>query len=166
VGDLAGGDDAYFAQLDVELTNVIRLARHPRMAEAMSAGIDVAVDRRLFVLLNLIADHGPLRASELVDLLVVDQSTVSRQLAALVDAGLVSRTVDPSDRRAALVEVTAVGREAMLTARARWRRTLAEITADWPPEQRSVLLESLRELGTGLQRVLAPRASSAAAPPA
>jgi DNA-binding MarR family transcriptional regulator len=154
VGEIAGGDDAYFEQLDLVLTNVIRLARHPRMAELMSAGIDVAVDRRLFVLLNLIADRGPMRASELVDLMAVDQSTVSRQLAALVDAGLVSRAVDPTDRRAALVEVTPVGREAMSVARTRWRHTLADLAARWSPEQRMSLLGSLRDLGAGLEQLL------------
>jgi DNA-binding MarR family transcriptional regulator len=154
VGEFAGGDDTYFAQLDVVLTNVVRLARHPQLAELMSAGIDVAVDRRLFVLLNLIADRGPMRASELVDLMAVDQSTVSRQLAALVDAGLVSRAVDPTDRRAALVEVTAAGHEAIAAARTRWRQTLAHLAARWSPEQRAALLESLGELGAGLQELV------------
>jgi DNA-binding MarR family transcriptional regulator len=84
----------------------------------------------------------------------VDQSTVSRQLAALEEAGLVSRTVDPKDRRAALVEVTPAGRDAMDAARREWRRTLADLADDWSPEQRASLLESLQQLAVGLQRLV------------
>jgi DNA-binding MarR family transcriptional regulator len=151
---VGGNNPEYFERLDLALTDVIRIARHPRMAELMSVGVEVPVDRRLFVLLNLIRDRGPIRASELVDLMSVDQSTVSRQLAALEEAGLVSRSVDPSDRRAALVEVTPVGNEAMDAARREWRNTLADLAEDWSPEQRASLLESLQQLAVGLQRLV------------
>jgi DNA-binding MarR family transcriptional regulator len=147
-------DGTYFVRLDVALTEVIRLARDPRLTERMSVGIDEAVDRRLFLLLNLIADRGPLRASALVDVMAVDQSTVSRQLAALIDHGLVTRSTDPSDRRAALVAVTRKGRAAIGIARNAWQRTLAELTSEWSPAQRTALLRSLDQLASGLTTVL------------
>ena len=120
----------------------------------MSVGIDEAVDRRLFLLLNLIADRGPVRASDLVDVMAVDQSTVSRQLAALIDHGLVTRATDPSDRRAALVTITREGRAAIGIARQAWQRTLAELTVDWSTEQRTALLRSLDQLAGGLATVI------------
>jgi DNA-binding MarR family transcriptional regulator len=147
-------DGEYFARLDAALTEVIRLARDPRLTEQMSIGIDEAVDRRLFLLLNLIADRGPVRASELIDVMAVDQSTVSRQLAALIDHGLVARSTDPSDRRAALVTVTRKGRAAIGTARHAWQRTLAELTSEWSPTQRTALLRSLNQLAGGLATVV------------
>jgi len=153
----AGNDGKYFTQLDVALTEVIRLARDPRLTERMSVGIDEAVDRRLFLLLNLIADRGPVRASDLVDVMAVDQSTVSRQLAALIDHGLVTRSTDPSDRRAALVAITREGRSAIGIAREAWQRTLAELTAEWSPEQRAALLQSLDQLAGGLASVISDR---------
>ena len=151
---VAGNDGKYFTQLDVALTEVIRLARDPRLTERMSVGIDEAVDRRLFLLLNLIADRGPVRASDLVDVMAVDQSTVSRQLAALIDHGLVTRSTDPSDRRAALVAITREGRSAIGIAREAWQRTLAELTAEWSSEQRTALLRSLDQLAGGLAIVI------------
>ena len=153
----AGNDGKYFTQLDVALTEVIRLARDPRLTERMSVGIDEAVDRRLFLLLNLIADRGPVRASDLVEVMAVDQSTVSRQLAALIDHGLVTRSTDPSDRRAALVAITREGRSAIGIAREAWQRTLAELTAEWSPEQRAALLQSLDQLAGGLASVISDR---------
>ncbi|MEO5837998.1 MAG: MarR family transcriptional regulator [Acidimicrobiales bacterium] len=152
----AKGNGEYFARLDSALTEVIRLARDPRLTEQMSVGIDEAVDRRLFLLLNLIADRGPLRASELIDVMAVDQSTVSRQLAALIDHGLVTRSTDPRDRRAALVAVTRKGRAAIGIARRAWQRTLAQLTSEWSPTQRTALLRSLDQLAGGLATVLQP----------
>jgi DNA-binding MarR family transcriptional regulator len=153
-----GDDSAYYEQLDYALTNFIRLARHPQMAHQMSPGIDPSVDPRLLVLLNLIADRGPIRAADLVDVLAVDQSTVSRQLAALEHHGLVQRSVDPTDRRAALVEVTPSGRESMHLARIAWRRTLADITVGWDDARKQALLRSVQDLVDGLAAIV-PQAS-------
>jgi DNA-binding MarR family transcriptional regulator len=154
--DLPSGDapTADVVRLEGALTEVIRLARDPRLTERMSAGIDAGVDRRLFLLLNLIADRGPMRASDLIDVMAVDQSTVSRQLTALVGHGLVERSVDPRDARAALVCTTEAGMEAIGIARQAWRHTLAELTAEWSPTRRAALSRSLTELAAGLDRIV------------
>ena len=49
-------DDDYFARLDSQLTELIRLARNPRLTERMGAGS--AGDSRLYLLLNLLYDRG------------------------------------------------------------------------------------------------------------
>jgi DNA-binding MarR family transcriptional regulator len=147
-------DPAFYEQLDRALTSFVRLARHPKMAQQMAPGIDPSVDPRLLVLLNLIADRGPVRAADLVEVLAVDQSTVSRQLAALEGHGLVQRSVDPRDRRAALVEVTAEGQQAMHLARVAWQRTLADITAGWSDERKVALLRSVHDLVDGLAAIV------------
>ena len=128
-------DDAYFALLDSRLTALIRRARDPRLIERMGAG--AAGDSRLFLLLNLLHDRGPTRAADLLDSLAIDQSTLSRQLAALVERGLVERRTDPTDGRAAQIVLTPVGSSTIEHARAAWRDTLAGLMADWPPADRS-----------------------------
>jgi DNA-binding MarR family transcriptional regulator len=53
---------------------------------------------------------GPLRSGALAELVQVDPSTMSRQVAALVRDGLVERRADPQDGRATLLQATDLGR--------------------------------------------------------
>jgi DNA-binding MarR family transcriptional regulator len=62
-------------------------------------------------LLVHLARCNPMRSSDLASAMHLDQSTVSRHLAHLESAGLVTRTPDPADRRAHHVAATATGRE-------------------------------------------------------
>src|SRR6478736_5710334 len=62
----------------------------------------------LFLLIKLVR-RGPCRASALAELVGADPSTVSRQVASLVKAGLVRRQADPDDGRACLLVPTELG---------------------------------------------------------
>lgn len=141
-------DDAYFALLDTKLTALIRLARDPRLIERMGAG--AAGDSRLFLLLNLLHDRGPTRAADLLDTLAVDQSTLSRQLAVLVERGFVERRTDPTDGRAAQLVLTPLGTKTIEGARAAWRATLAERMDAWPAADRDALVRLLGRLAGDL----------------
>jgi DNA-binding MarR family transcriptional regulator len=145
-------DDDYFARLDSQLTELIRLARNPRLTERMGAGS--AGDSRLYLLLNLLYDRGPTRAADLLDTLAVDQSTLSRQLASLVERGLVHRESDPTDGRAARIVVTPVGEKTITGARRAWQTTLAGLVADWPEADRDALLGLLGRLSEALSTVV------------
>lgn len=153
-------DDEYFALLDTKLTALIRLARDPRLMERMGAGS--AGDSRLFLLLNLLHDRGPARAADLLDTLAVDQSTLSRQLAALVERGLVERRTDPTDGRAAQLVLTPLGAKTIEQARQAWRASLASLMAGWPAADRVALVRLLGRLAGDL----APLVASSDADPA
>lgn len=58
---------------------------------------------------------GPMRSSDLAGAMHLDQSTVSRHLAHLDTSGLITRSPDPHDGRAQLVEVTESGRQEVQT---------------------------------------------------
>ncbi|SIT14017.1 DNA-binding transcriptional regulator, MarR family [Roseivivax lentus] len=62
--------------------------------------------------LAVLSVHDGLLIRELVVYAVVEQSTLSRALDALVKAGLVTRTPDPHDNRATRMSITAPGRAA------------------------------------------------------
>ncbi len=145
-------DDEYFSQLDAQLTELVRLARNPRLTERMGAGS--AGDSRLYLLLNLLHDRGPSRAADLLDTLAVDQSTLSRQLGALVERGLVQRELDPTDGRAARIVVTPLGETTIMGARATWQSTLAGLLRDWPADDRAALLRLLDRLAADLGSVV------------
>jgi hypothetical protein len=80
---MAVDDHAFYERFDSELTELIRLARDPRLTDKMVAGTDAGIDRHLYVLLNLIHDRGPVRARDLLPIVAVDQSTLSRQISSL-----------------------------------------------------------------------------------
>src|SRR5205823_3041859 len=54
--------------------------------------------------------HGPIGLSELAELEDVNPTMLSRVTGNLAEAGLLARTVDPEDKRAACVAATAAGR--------------------------------------------------------
>jgi DNA-binding MarR family transcriptional regulator len=69
-------------------------------------------------LLGTIEDQGPTRISDLAALDHCSQPTMTMQVRRLEDAGLVSRTTDPADARAVLIEITAAGIETLRQVRA------------------------------------------------
>lgn len=58
------------------------------------------------MVLKALENDGPMRSSQVADLLQADPSTVSRQVAALVKDGLIVRRADPEDGRASLLVLT------------------------------------------------------------
>jgi MarR family len=60
-------------------------------------------------LLSVIEEHGPARLCDLAALDYCSQPTVTTQVRLLAGAGLVSRTTDSADARAALISITAEG---------------------------------------------------------
>lgn len=65
---------------------------------------------RISVLFTVVR-QGPLRVTRLAELEALNPTMLSRVIGQLTDDGLVRRLPDPEDRRAALVEATAAGRQ-------------------------------------------------------
>ena len=72
----------------------------------------------------MLQDLGPLRAGDLVTRLGQDKSTVSRQVAKLVELGLVDRTADPVDGRAQVLAPSPEGSARLARIRAARRVAL------------------------------------------
>src|SRR5437763_16504583 len=87
-----------FVELEREIGLLLRRSR--AMSARLAGQLHPDLDGAAYGLLALLQDSGPLRASDLVARLGLDKSTVSRQVATLVDLGLVDRTADPADGRA------------------------------------------------------------------
>jgi DNA-binding MarR family transcriptional regulator len=97
-------------------------------------GLDL--ERADYILLGRVAGSGPARLTALAEDVCLDLSTVSRQVGALAAAGLVTRTADPTDRRAQLIEATPAGHEVFARNRERWLAALRDLLGDWTPEER------------------------------
>ena len=89
--------------------------------------------------LSVVVYGGPLTLSALADAEQVRAPTITRLVAALEGAGLVTREPDPSDGRAALVRATSAGERLLVDARARRLRALSSEMEDLPPEDLATL---------------------------
>ncbi|HLH64928.1 MAG TPA: MarR family transcriptional regulator [Solirubrobacteraceae bacterium] len=95
-----------------------RLGRHLRRTSAdVAAGL---TPTKVSVLLT-VAREGPMRLSALAESEGLNPTMLSRAISDLVDAGLVTRTCDGADRRAAWAQATPAGER--VVARMRRRRT-------------------------------------------
>jgi Transcriptional regulators len=105
------------------------------------------LDPAVFPLISVLGRRGPLRMSELGARLILDKSTVSRQVDTAERLGLVRRSVDPSDARARLVELTETGRERLDAVQARRRAAWNRALSQWSREDVVTLTRLLAKLG-------------------
>lgn len=126
-------------------SSLVRRARLSLVQRRVAAEAGVDLDRGGYVVLNRLADWGPVRLSQLADLLMVDMSTVSRHVARLEGAGLLERTLDPDDRRARVLAITDNGRASVDRMTEAWRAVLAEVLEDWEDDEVGQLAHLLEQ---------------------
>jgi len=154
--------DAHEAFVRLEREIALLLRRSRAISTRLASELHPELDGAAYGLLALLQDTGPLRASDLVARLGLDKSTVSRQVAKLVDLGLVDRAADPVDGRAHVLTPSAEGTARLsrvrVSRRARWEADMS----DWPAADVARLAELLNRLnGIG-----AAREADADGPPA
>src|SRR3954451_9836542 len=96
-------------RLIAELTRYMRLM--PRAKAFLGSG-EAGAGPSALLLLPPLVHMGPLRVTDLADLKQSDPSTVSRQAAQLVRAGLAHKEPDPADGRASRLAATPEGEAA------------------------------------------------------
>ncbi|MGH8889305.1 MAG: MarR family winged helix-turn-helix transcriptional regulator, partial [Acidothermaceae bacterium] len=96
--------------MDAEALARLRAAvgRLNRRLSAAAQGSDLT-PTQMWVLTEIVR-HGPIGVGELATSEALNPTMLSRVVGKLEDAGLVSRTNDPVDRRVTFVEPTAAGR--------------------------------------------------------
>ncbi|MEJ2861076.1 MarR family winged helix-turn-helix transcriptional regulator [Actinomycetospora flava] len=142
-----------------------QLIRVMRAVERAKAGKSVGpdgVERAAYVLLARLVLEGPRRSNALAESVHSDPSTVSRQVAGLVRAGLVERRPDPEDGRATLLAPTDEGLRVFHANRDRRNREIGAMTEYWDEGDRVRLVELLEQLAGDLERHHAPTPPSAA----
>lgn len=95
-----------------------------------------------FMVLSSCAVHGPVALSELAERLVMDRTTLSRNLQPLAKQGLVAVAAG-EDRRQRVVALTGAGRAAMARALPLWEEAQARVTAAFGQERLKALLGEL-----------------------
>ena len=141
--ELAVGPTELAARLRVA---VWRLAR--RMRHASDPGITPTLHAALFC----VEQHGPLTAGQLAGHEHVTKPTMTRTIAALVEDGLITRTVDPLDGRVTWLQITPGGTRLLQRSRRRSDEYLARRVRKLSDEERGVLARAaaiLERLGEG-----------------
>ncbi|MEU0732121.1 MarR family winged helix-turn-helix transcriptional regulator, partial [Streptomyces lavendulocolor] len=100
-------------------------------------------------LLVRLEDAGTQRATELAAYFGVGKATMSRQLRALEELGLVARDPDPADGRASLVRLTDEGRSRFRRVRDARRARYMRKLAGWDRAEVAELARLLHQLNAG-----------------
>ena len=91
-------------------------------------------------------EGGAVRQADLIDTLGVDPSTMTKMLQRLQRTGNVTRTTDPADRRAVLVEATEASRALRPAIEAAWKMVEQRTVAGLAPAERAELQRLLEKV--------------------
>lgn len=125
-----------------------------RVLEAMQRRRNYPLDRAQYLLLRVLEARGPTPTTTLADLLLLDDSTVTRQIATMEDAELVAREPNPNDRRSSLIHATRHGLTVMRKMRRMRLERIDRLVADWTGAERDSLAALLTKLNGTLKRSL------------
>jgi DNA-binding MarR family transcriptional regulator len=136
-------------QLGLQLVRLVKLAHHA--GAQFHASRDDGVETAAYRLLACLVIEGPRRNTALAERVRSDSSTVSRQVSALVQHGLVERRSDPADGRACLLAATPEGTEAFQEHRRERNRRVAEVVGHWPEHDQRLLVDLLTRFNTDVE---------------
>ncbi|TJZ45375.1 MarR family transcriptional regulator [Streptomyces piniterrae] len=114
-----------------------------------------SMDRAAYLLLNRLDQEGPMGVKALAAGMGIDSSTVTRQVAPLVDSGLVSRATHPEDGRAVVLQLSERGCSRLEEVRASRRALMALVTEGWSEEDRDAFCTLLTRFNTSLATITA-----------
>ncbi|MET8245737.1 MarR family transcriptional regulator [Streptomyces sp. NPDC005202] len=142
--------DREFLSLERELTVLLRRARanQGEMAREVHPDLESAA----YGLLVRLDECGSQRATELAAYIGVGKATMSRQLRALEELGLVAREPDPADGRAWLVALTDEGRRRVGQVREARRARYVSQLAHWDRREVAELARLLHELNHVMEK--------------
>jgi DNA-binding MarR family transcriptional regulator len=129
--------------MDVELVARLRMVIGRLARQLNEASTVEGLTPTQYSVLALIRSRGPLGLAELAELEGLNPTMVSRVVRVLDDAGLIRRTPDPADLRAARVEVTADGVQVHEHVREVRTRVLTDCLEHLPPVTVDALLAAV-----------------------
>ncbi|GGV78891.1 MarR family winged helix-turn-helix transcriptional regulator [Streptomyces gelaticus] len=138
------GVDHAFLALERELAVFLRRAR--ANSGEMAREVHPELESAAYGLLVRLESAGQQRATDLAAYFGVGKATMSRQLRALEDLGLVAREPDPADGRAFLVHLTAEGLDRYRSVRDARRERYVRKLDDWDRAEVAELARLLHHL--------------------
>lgn len=139
-------DDAV-RTIEAQVAMLLRLSERTRRSAARRQG---ELERSAYLVLGVLAVDGAASVNAIADALRLDPSTVTRQVLAMEQAGLVTRTAHPEDGRVTLVEATDEGIEALARTRAVRAALYGEVLEGWTASDRADLAHLLTHLNADI----------------
>jgi DNA-binding MarR family transcriptional regulator len=149
--DVSG--DAAFRAVEHELGLLIRRAR--ALSAQVARDVHPELEPGPYGLLVRLAEVAPARSSDLAEFFCLGKATVSRQLKALAELGLIGRQPDPVDGRAHLLVLTTEGRQRLDRARSAREQRFRGLLQTWQQEDVEQLAQMLGRFNTLTQRWVA-----------
>ncbi|MER8003625.1 MarR family winged helix-turn-helix transcriptional regulator [Streptomyces sp. NPDC001780] len=138
-----------FLALERELAVFLRRAR--ANSGEMAREVHPDLEPAAYGLLVRLEETGHQRATELAGYFGVGKATMSRQLRALEELGLVTREPDPADGRASLLRITDEGRVRFRRVRDARRARYVQKLADWDRAEIAELARLLHQLNASAE---------------
>jgi len=126
------------------MVDLVALMNQPQRDIALLQEAGVTLDRALFPLLGGIERFGPIGVVGLAERAGRDHTTVSRQVAKLVELGYVESRPGKRDRRINEVSITKEGQKLATALHGARRRMAAPILAKWSEEDFDALVRLMR----------------------
>ena len=127
------------AQGDLELASELRIALMRLTRRLRAEKSDESLTLTQLSALSSVWLHGPLSPTALAERERVQPPSMTRVITALEEHGLVERAPHPSDRRQAVIALTASGKTLLEADRARRNAWLARIISTLSDDERSAL---------------------------
>ncbi|MBM9619397.1 MarR family winged helix-turn-helix transcriptional regulator [Streptomyces zhihengii] len=141
--------DREFLALERELAVFLRRAR--ASSGEMAREVHPDLEPAAYGLLVRLEEAGAQRGTELAGYFGVGKATMSRQLRALEEVGLVTREPDPADGRASLVRLTGEGVARFRHVRDARRDRYMSKLAGWDRGEVAELARLLHQLNTSAE---------------
>ncbi|MFJ9576566.1 MarR family winged helix-turn-helix transcriptional regulator [Streptomyces sp. NPDC101191] len=129
------------------------LGRHSHLYAPRSRAAGGNLDRSAYVLLSRIRMDGPMSISQLTEAFGLDTSTLNRQTAAMLRAGVVERIPDPDGGIARKFRITEEGEQRLDADRDFNIRGLERVLADWTPEEVADFAAALQRFNRDIERL-------------
>ncbi|MER7840758.1 MarR family transcriptional regulator [Streptomyces sp. NPDC096040] len=144
--------DAHEASRRIEREMLI-LARHQEMRAPRGARGGDLLDRSAYVLLSRLEVQGPMSIPDFVEAFGLAPSTFTRQTSALLQNGLVERTLDPDGGVARKYRITEEGRKRLSEQREEMVTGLVHVIGNWTPERLQRFIDDLEQFNTDIERL-------------
>jgi DNA-binding MarR family transcriptional regulator len=135
------------------LEQLFRLNASRKVLNRRAAAAGVVISQPGFQLLRRIQEDEGLQIGELARLTDMDPAATGRQVALLVEDGLVTREKTSDDRRAVIIRITPRGAEVRRSLSLVSERHMSDVLSGWSAHDRRCLAELLPRLVEGLRTV-------------
>lgn len=149
-------------QLDNSFGVLVRAISTVMYADISSKLSALDITPELSVVLFAIGSESANTPQTLTRMLLVDRATIARRLRTLESKGLITRKLDPADRRSHLIKLTRSGQALFRKADTLAQEVNTSALQDLSAQEQQALLDTLRQvlIRTMGQRTTVPQADS------